>query len=276
VRRLTNVEPPKYVPQRQLAPDSERARRALDLMRWLGGKNTGCLYEYTYDFLHFSPCRSEMYTHLRIEGVRSLLLAGEQRSACNRMVLAIYPGVAPTGETTAADEPFQRVVGCSAPRLRLVADAVIVETPEQALAAIRRIRPIDEVAVLRAAPGVAASSVAGDSVPGAAGEARVVHYSPDEVAVAVDVTARTGAWLVFASSYHPDWEATVDGAPAPLAEAYRAFPAARLSSGSHHVTFFFRRHGFHPGQWLVYFGVLAGLVLCAGCGWLFWDRSPRG
>jgi hypothetical protein len=264
VEGLTTVQRPEYLARRQPAPDTERARKGLELMRWACGANKGSLYEYTCDFLHFSPRCSEMYTHMRIDGVRPLLLAGEQRSACNRMVPNLYPGPAPTAETTAEDEPFQRVVGCAAPRLRLVPGAVVVATPEQALEQVRRIQAIDGVAVLRGVSGGPGLPPTGGATQAGAGEARVVSYTPDEIEVVADVAAPGGAWLVFASSYHPDWEAMVDGVRVPLAEAYRAFPAVGLSPGSHRVTFCFRRHGAHPGQWLAPFGVLAGLALCAG------------
>jgi dolichol-phosphate mannosyltransferase len=70
-----------------------------------------------------------------------------------------------------------------------------------------------------------------------------------------DSPGRPG-WLVLDESWHPDWTATVDGAPALVYRAAGSLPAVPLPAGRHHVVF-----QFQPPAW---YGA------CLGGGALSW------
>jgi hypothetical protein len=212
---------------------------------------------------------------MRVEGVQSLLAVGERRSREILKVSNPHEGKHPSPANSVADPPFQKVIGCNAPRLRLVADALAVDTPEQALEAISRIPQIDQVAVLRGVqqPVPRPYTSPGPHLP--AGQVSLATFTPDDIEVKADVAAPGGAWLVYASSHHPDWSVTVDGAPAPLIEAYRAFQAVHLDPGSHDVRFSFRSNHHWIGNGLMWFGVLGTLAFCSLFGWVLFSPGQR-
>jgi hypothetical protein len=97
--------------------------------------------------------------------------------------------------------------------------------------------------------------------PGATQEGegvKVLEYSPERVRLRADV--RHPAMLVLADAFYPGWQATVDGAPAPILRANLIFRAVALEPGSHEVLF-----SYEPRSWR--WGILvslAMLVLLAG------------
>lgn len=66
-----------------------------------------------------------------------------------------------------------------------------------------------------------------------AGGVRLVAFEAERVAL--EVAAPRDAWLVVREAWAPDWQATVDGAPAPLARADLLFRAVRVPAGRHEV-----------------------------------------
>jgi hypothetical protein len=68
--------------------------------------------------------------------------------------------------------------------------------------------------------------------------------------------------LLLADTYHPGWEAEVDGTRVPVLEANYAFRAVTVPAGVHRVVWRFRHPGAAAGAWL---GV-AGLIACAVLG----------
>lgn len=103
--------------------------------------------------------------------------------------------------------------------------------------------------------GDAAASPAGAAAPGEA--VSVVAYDPERVVLRADV-ARP-AVLVLADAFYPGWEATVDGAPAPILRTNLMFRGLALAPGSHEVVFTYRPAGWQRGAWIS-LGTL--LLLC--------------
>lgn len=81
-------------------------------------------------------------------------------------------------------------------------------------------------------------------------------------------------FLVYNDSFHPDWQAFVDGKRAPCYRANIAFKGVKLPAGSHHV-----RLRFHPpGGEALYFAVLANNVIILAILiflWVFPRRNER-
>jgi hypothetical protein len=109
----------------------------------------------------------------------------------------------------------------------------------------------DEALRLLADPGFdprATVLVAGDfpaAAPAAArpGESvQVVAYGAERVVLRADV--RSPALLVLADAFFPGWQATVDGAAAPILRANLMFRAVALEPGTHEIVF-----SYEPAAW---------------------------
>ena len=75
------------------------------------------------------------------------------------------------------------------------------------------------------------------------------------------------ALAVVAQSYHPAWEAEVDGRPTPLWRANHAFQALEVPAGRHRVTLSYRDLNLRAGGAVT----LSTLLGCL----LFWLRRRR-
>ena len=129
-----------------------------------------------------------------------------------------------------AEPPLSQVLGCTTPKLRVVADVVTAEEP-RAAADLMRKAAHDRQAVVE---GTFPDPERSRPTHGSAGEARVTHFDANTLEAEVDV-AGGGGWLVYADGYHPGWRAAVNGRPAPVFPANLAFKAVRLSPGHSHV-----------------------------------------
>jgi hypothetical protein len=69
--------------------------------------------------------------------------------------------------------------------------------------------------------------------PPASGEATFTHYEPDRIRL--DVRSEAPGILVLSETYDPNWNAYIDGAPAPLLVANHALRAVPLPTGEHQV-----------------------------------------
>ena len=70
----------------------------------------------------------------------------------------------------------------------------------------------------------------------------IAAYEPERVVLRADV--KRPAFLVLADAAFPGWEATVDGAPAPVLQANLMFRAVALEPGAHEIVFAYR-----PTSW---------------------------
>ena len=68
--------------------------------------------------------------------------------------------------------------------------------------------------------------------------------------VIIGVKMRHPGFLVLIDTYYPGWRATVDGAPAKILPANRAFRAVGLGAGEHTVVFWYAPFSFRLGAWI--------------------------
>ncbi len=92
--------------------------------------------------------------------------------------------------------------------------------------------------------------------PEPAGEARIVEERSRMVRI--ECRADRPAWLVLLDTHYPGWEATVDGAAAPIARANAMFRAVPIQAGEHMVELRYRPDSVRSGTII---SCLA-LVLC--------------
>jgi len=106
-----------------------------------------------------------------------------------------------------------------------------------------------------------------------AGEIEVTHFTPNELTAQVEIPGTPGAWLLYADAMYPGWHASIDGEPAPIAEANLAFKAVWVPSGAHEVRFWFARGFSYWATWAI---ALFGLASAIGFVALaFLDTSSR-
>lgn len=104
---------------------------------------------------------------------------------------------------------------------------------------------------------------------GAVAEVAVTNVTFDRQRVAFETTAASPALVVVAQSFHPGWQARVDGQPALLHRANVAFQALEVPAGFHQVELCYAAPGFRAGLGI---SGVALLVLV----WLWWrSRATR-
>ncbi len=99
-----------------------------------------------------------------------------------------------------------------------------------------------------------AVAVAGPSEPS---QADIVTDAEELVEVRTHATAP--GLLVLADSWDEDWQATIDGAPAPVLRTNACMRGVAIASGDHTVAFRYRPWSVRVGAWLA----LAGAAACA-------------
>jgi len=78
-----------------------------------------------------------------------------------------------------------------------------------------------------------------------AGHVEIVHRDPNSVTLRAQL-ARP-AYVVLLDRYDPNWQATLDGRPAPVLRANQIFRAVYAGAGLHEIRFHYRQRGFHLG-----------------------------
>ena len=78
-----------------------------------------------------------------------------------------------------------------------------------------------------------------------AGQVEIVQHEPGSVTLQAQL-ARP-AYVVLLDRYDPDWQATVDGRPAPMLRANQVFRAVYAENGTHEICFVYRQRGLCLG-----------------------------
>jgi hypothetical protein len=95
--------------------------------------------------------------------------------------------------------------------------------------------------------------------PGEPGTARVVSQRPGFIEVVTSAPSRQ--LLVLAESYHPGWQATIDGQSIPVKRAYGDFQAVVVGPGEQRLVFQFRPTSFVAGAWISGIGLFSALAV---------------
>jgi hypothetical protein len=102
-------------------------------------------------------------------------------------------------------------------------------------------------------------------------EARILSAEHSTHKLSLEVEAKAAAMVVVAQSFHPAWQAAVDGQPVPLLHANHAFQCLEIPAGRHQVTLAYRDPKLLAGG-LISLGTLLG----CGIFWLRCRRRPSG
>jgi hypothetical protein len=93
---------------------------------------------------------------------------------------------------------------------------------------------------------------------------RMISSSFTRQQINVEVESPRPTLVIFAQTWYPAWQATVDGQPAPLLRANHAFQAVPVPSGRHGVRLEYADRSFKLGaviSMVIWFGCLMGLRL---------------
>lgn len=90
---------------------------------------------------------------------------------------------------------------------------------------------------------------------------RITWTSRSPTHLALDVIAPADGLLVLSEVYYPGWQATVDGAPAPIYRVQHTLRGLALPAGEHHVEMAFRPATFTLGASVSVAALLATLAL---------------
>ncbi len=149
------------------------------------------------------------------------------------------------------------------PRAFVVGRARWVPNENGALAAMKEpsFRPSEEVVLEGSSEGRIQN-------PGGGGTATITSYQLDRVVV--DVSASGPSWLVLSDGNADGWQATIDGASAPILMADGDLRAVSLTAGQHRVDFEYRPLPLRIGAYLTFLGLIVlGLV----ASWPLWRRT---
>jgi hypothetical protein len=159
------------------------------------------------------------------------------------------------------DPSFLRILGCGAPKLRLMTRTLLVKSDEEARKAIWETPNRDEVLVLTCPQGIPPRPSELRPIV-SNGDLHVTKFTANQITIEANVTAKDGAWLVYADAWHPWWHATVNGRESPIVKAYMAFKAVWLEKGHSVVKFEFGNRTVTVLNYvIVAFGALFSLVV---------------
>jgi len=99
---------------------------------------------------------------------------------------------------------------------------------------------------------IALESCAGDQVT-------VAAYAPNRVRIKADMKCR--GLVVLADTHFPGWQATIDGKPAAIHEAYGALRAVVVEAGVHEIDYRFKPTSVYLGVGLAAIGLLLSLTI---------------
>lgn len=141
------------------------------------------------------------------------------------------------------------------PRAWLAGEVEIHPDPLRAMARLKEPDfDLYRVAILEEGRSPGAVRPAGGA---STGETRILADEPCRVLI--ETSSPAPAYLVLADTYYPGWEASVDGAAAPIVRANVMFRAVAVPSGRHQVEFVYRPPSVRAGLLIT----LAALALAA-------------
>jgi len=147
----------------------------------------------------------------------------------------------------------------SLPRAYIVHKAVFEPDEKLVHDKIRKIQGgFDVVAVIQHEPVAAIRQQLAGTPLKDRSRAVIKVYSPNEVVVEADM--ENAGFLVLSDTYHPDWEARVNGEPSKIYFTNYLVRSVFLPPGQHTVRFRYEPFLFYAGGWVS----LASLLLLAG------------
>jgi hypothetical protein len=98
------------------------------------------------------------------------------------------------------------------------------------------------------------------------GQDEVTLVARETNRVVIDADMRCKGMVIASEAYFPGWKATVDGAPAPIYEAYTFLRGVVAETGRHRIEVRYRPAAVFWGAGMSGLGVLAACLMARFCG----------
>ncbi len=199
-------------------------------------------YYHTYAFAQFDPCEPKIApTILNTSTTKLLALRGK------------------------GDGALSAILGCHAPKMRLVTSAVYVADERAAAVAVQRASDLAETAIVELTQDHLPLPVSVSATVVRPGAVEVTAFSSNALAATVHVDNPDGAWLVYADAYDPRWHAWVNDRPTPIVPAYVGLKALRVPHGDSLVRMEFSGASTMAMSVLAFGGAMCSLSLLVYC-----------
>jgi len=228
------VRPLTWQGERLDQPDDARKKAALETFA----------YANTYVFAQFDPCRVGLLWRRAIATAMEKLLALRDEN----------------------DPVLQTILGCHAPKLRLMTQALYVNTEAEAAAAVQSHGDLTNVVILQLPSNASRPPMPLSSPAGSPGSVQVTDFGANAVEMRVSVTVPGGAWLVYADAYDPRWRAWLNGKPVLVVPAYVGLKAVWVPHGESTVRMKFSAWSNVGMRMLAIGGALCSFSLLLYCG----------
>ena len=121
--------------------------------------------------------------------------------------------------------------------------------------------PVDRIVLFPDTTSVVTAPVP-DSLPEPSPvRARMLAWEPGSMRIGLEGQAAAASWLVVSENWYPDWQATVDGQPAPVFRGQYSLITIPIPVGAKEVTLEFRSRAYQRGRLITFISLIAALGL---------------
>ena len=234
-KAMTVVSQLEYLPQRTASPELPRG-----IAIQQAGFFSGFRYPIAYQFGQFDPCFSFGYVQV-IE---------KDSQALRALIKALTPPREVFGNYS---ESVKALIGCQVSKLRLLPRAVSLAqapTPEKLTDA----ELTSTTLLTNPLSQIAQSGIRQGQIE----KIELGTYNYNQFLLKIENPYSPGAWLSYSDSYHPAWQASLDGEKVEIIQANLGFKAVWVPFGSHALKFAF------VDPWLL--GLQEGLFILGSLG----------
>lgn len=226
---VQRVRPMPWIPRRTPTPEGNERHAAFGAPIFRSSA-AGTTYDYCDAFLHRDPSWSDFYPTQWSPSV-DLLLRAHGR-------LPLQPEADPPPPLSRTAPAYRKVIGETRDKLQVFSAAHAPGTDEAIAAVLNDPAYAGNVLLLSSAAAAPPDPFLAARDERVSANPKVLEFSADRIRVEVETPRQS--WLVYCDAWHPDWTATVDGAPVAVHRANLAYKAVQLHLGRNVVEFRFR------------------------------------
>ena len=175
-----------------------------------------------------------------------------------------YPGAKPLAQILGAEQQHLYDAFPNARRAYVVGDALLGPSVEWQIEGMFQARFDDTAGVL-----VSEQPPPPSGMPGAPAPPSATFLEDGANRVVIRAGLPADGYLALLDTYNPDWQVTVDGAPAPMMRANGLFRAVHLTRGLHTVSFTYHPSALYLGAQISAVTALGLVILC------LWERRRQ-
>jgi hypothetical protein len=206
----------------------------------------GARYDLFDAFCHVDPPLSRFWIHYWLTPFEGLVNASNGRPPDAKLDALPMFGRFASRKKGSWDEPYAKILGITADKIRVFREAHVVESDRVLAEALNNPAfkgdllllspgPEDTPSIRPLPPDLLPTSQRIDVTP------RIDHFDMNVLDLTVDLPPDPGGgWLCYSDVWDPGWTATVNGKPAAVKRAFLAYKAVKLEPGANVVRFKFQ------------------------------------